>query len=69
MTIEDYRIQLGWSKAKLAREAEIDENTLNRAIRGEPIYRATASRIAKAISTGLGQTIPYTSIDGLQFAD
>ena len=69
MTIEEYRIQIGWTKAKLAREAEVDENTLNRAIRGEPIYRSTASRIAKALSRGLGQDIPYTSLDGLQFSD
>ena len=69
MTIEEYRIAIGWSKARLAREADIDENTLNRAIRGEPIYKATASRIAQAISKGLGHDIPYTSIDGIQFAD
>ena len=69
MTIEEYRIEVGWTKAKLAREAEVDENTLNRAIRGEPIYRSTASRIAKALSRGLGRNIPYTSIDGLQFSD
>ncbi len=69
MTIEEYRIEVGWTKAKLAREAEVDENTLNRAIRGEPIYRSTASRIAKALSRGLGRDIPYTSIDGLQFSD
>jgi len=69
MTIEEYRIEVGWTKAKLAREAEVDENTLNRAIRGEPIYRSTASRIAKALSRGLGRDIPYTTIDGLQFSD
>ena len=69
MTIEDYRIAIGWSKARLAREADIDENTLNRAIRGEPIYRSTASRIAKALSRGLGRDIPYTTIEGLQFSD
>jgi DNA-binding XRE family transcriptional regulator len=69
MTIEEYRIEVGWTKAKLAREAEVDENTLNRAIRGEPIYRSTASRIAKALSRGLGRDIPYTSLDGLQFSD
>ncbi len=39
MTIEDYRIKLGWSKSELARRADIDTNTLNRAIKGEPIYK------------------------------
>jgi hypothetical protein len=73
MTIDDYRILLGWSKSKLANEADIDMNTLKRAIDGEPIYRATAGKIAYAISAGLqrrGQPpIRYTDFDGLQFAD
>ncbi len=73
MTIEDYRIQLGWSKSKLANEAGIDMNTLKRAIDGEPIYRATAGKIANAISAELkrqGQPpIRYTDLAGLTFAD
>ncbi len=32
MTIEDYRIRLGWSQAELARKAGIDISTLKRAI-------------------------------------
>ncbi len=54
MTIEEYRVKLGWSKAKLAREADIDVGTLNDAITGKRIYKATASKIARAISEGLG---------------
>ena len=37
MTIEDYRVKLGWSKAKLARQADIDVGTLNDAIAGKRI--------------------------------
>ena len=73
MTIDDYRIQFGWSKSKLATEADIDMNTLKRAIDGEPIYRATAGKIANAISAELrrhGQPpIRYTDLAGLTFAD
>lgn len=73
MTIEDYRIQFGWSKSKLANEAGIDMNTLKRAIDGDPIYRATAGKIANAISAELqrhGQPpIRYTDLAGLTFAD
>ncbi len=36
MTIEDYRVKLGWSKAKLAREADIDIGTLNDALSKNP---------------------------------
>jgi DNA-binding XRE family transcriptional regulator len=69
MTIEDYRIKLGWSKSELARRADIDTNTLNRAIKGEPIYKHTAGKIASAISQGLGQEITYKDLDGVNFID
>jgi hypothetical protein len=73
MTIDDYRIEFGWSKSKLAKEADIDMNTLKRAIDGEPIYRATAGKIANAINAELqrrGQSpIRYTDFAGLTFAD
>ena len=73
MTIDDYRIQLGWSKSQLANEAGIDMNTLKRAIDGEPIYRATAGKIVNAINEELqrrGQPpIKYTDLAGLKFAD
>ncbi len=73
MIIDDYRIQFGWPKSKLANEAGIDMNTLKRAIDGKPIYRATAGKIANAISAELqrrGQPlIRYTDLAGLTFAD
>ena len=53
MTIEDYRIQLGWSLAELARRANIDVNTLKRAINGTPVYKRIAGAIASALSQGL----------------
>ena len=69
MTIEDYRIKLGWSKSELARRADIDTNTLNRAIKGEPIYKHNAGKIASAISQGLGQEITYKDLNGVNFID
>jgi len=50
MTIEDYRIEFGWSKSKLCKEADIEMNTLQRAIDGNPIFRATAGKIVGAIN-------------------
>ena len=47
MTIEDYRIEFGWSKSKLCKEADIEMNTLQRAIDGSPIFRATAGKIVE----------------------
>lgn len=69
MTIDDYRIKLGWSKAKLAREAHIDVGTLSDAIAGKRIYKATAGKIANALSKAVGQEVTYKDIDGLNLAD
>ncbi|MFL5663389.1 MAG: helix-turn-helix domain-containing protein [Ktedonobacteraceae bacterium] len=69
MNLEDYRVKLGWSKAKLAREARIDVGTLSDAIAGKRIYKATAGKIANAISRGLGYEITYKDIEGLNLAD
>ncbi len=69
MTIEEYRVKLGWSKAKLAREADIDIGTLNDALAGKRIYKATAGKIANALSRGLGQDITYKDLDGVNLID
>ena len=65
MTIEDYRIKLGWSQAELARRANIDINTLKRAIHGEQVFKHTAGAISTALSRGLGQDITYHDLDGV----
>ena len=73
MTIEDYRIEFGWSKSKLAKEAGIDMSTLKSAIDGNPIFRATAGKIVGAINQELQKrgrpTIRYTDLEGITFAD
>jgi hypothetical protein len=69
MTLEDYRVKLGLSKSKLARQADIDVGTLTDAISGKRIYKATAGKIANAISKGLGYEISYKDIEGLNLAD
>ena len=69
MNLEDYRIKLGWPKARLAREAGINVRTVSEAIAGKPIYKATAGKIANAISKGLEQEITYKDIEGLNLAD
>ena len=69
MTIEDYRIRLGWSQAELARKADIDINTLKRAISGQSIYKHTAGAIASALSQGLGYEITYKDLDRVNVRD
>lgn len=65
MTIEEYRVQLGWSLAEFARKADIDVGTLKRAINGQSIYKHTAGAIANALSQGLGYKITYQDLDGV----
>jgi transcriptional regulator with XRE-family HTH domain len=65
MNIEQYRKECGWSLRRMAHEADIDFNTLKRAISGENVSGDTARKIAKAISSELKQDIRYTQIEGL----
>jgi transcriptional regulator with XRE-family HTH domain len=65
MTLDYYRIECGWSKNEMARQARIDVNTLNRAMSGESISLNTAQKLSHAISKALGRTIHYQQIDGL----
>jgi len=53
----------------LAREAGIRAATVSDAEKGESIYKATAGKIANALSKGLGYEITYEQIEGLNFAD
>ncbi len=73
MTIDDYRVQFGWSKRHMAREAGIDTNTLKSAIDGNPVYRATVGKIANAINQELQRggenPIKYTELEGVMYAD
>lgn len=69
MTLDDYRLQLGWSLAELARRTGVDVSTIRRAIEGQQIYKHTASSIANALSQGLGYKISYHDIDGLNVRD
>ncbi|MBA2396677.1 MAG: helix-turn-helix transcriptional regulator [Ktedonobacteraceae bacterium] len=71
MNLEDYRANLGWSKARLAREASINVGTVIDAEKGKRVYKATAGKIANALSKGLGEgkEITYKDIEGLNLAD
>jgi hypothetical protein len=48
---------LGWSKARLAREAHVDPATISDAAAGKNIYKATAGKIANALSAARRQEI------------
>ncbi len=73
MTIDDYRVQFGWSRQQMADEAGIDPNTLRSAMTGGRVYRAKVGKIAEAISRELErrgkQPITYTDLEGVIYAD
>ena len=65
-TLEEYRIECGFSQSELARRAGIDFNTLRRALEGETVSATTARKIARAISQELGREVRYNDISGLK---
>ena len=74
MTIDDYRVSLGWTKTKLCEKADIDMGTLQRAASGVPVTRLTAGKIAEAFNRELEKrgrqpSIRYTDFDGVVFSD
>lgn len=69
MTIEDYRISLGWSATELARRAKLSAKTVSRIEKGEPAFPHTIGAIARALSDGLGRTITINDLDGVNITD
>jgi transcriptional regulator with XRE-family HTH domain len=65
MNLEEYRLACGWSKKEMARRADMDFNTLQKALNGESIAMKTANKLAHAISRELGQSVQWQQIDGL----
>ena len=66
MTLEDYRLQLGWSVAELSRQSGVSAQTIARAERGESIRTHIAATLARVLSEHLGKTITYRDFDGLE---
>jgi transcriptional regulator with XRE-family HTH domain len=69
MTVEEYRVSLGWSVSELARRAGLSTKTINRVEDGEPVYDHTVGAIARAFSEGLGRTITIRDLDGVNIAN
>src|SRR4051794_310417 len=68
-TIEDYRLQCGWSKNEMARRANMDFNTLQKVFHSEIVTIGTAKKLATAISRELDQKIRFQDIEGLNVKD
>jgi DNA-binding XRE family transcriptional regulator len=65
LTLKQYRINLGWSPSRLAKEAGLTYYAVDNAEKGHAIRAITAKAIADAISSALGREIRVTDIVGL----
>lgn len=65
MTLEGYRLQCGWSRNQMARQAGVDAATVGNALKGQAVSIATADKLATAISQKLGRPIHWQQIEGL----
>jgi DNA-binding XRE family transcriptional regulator len=65
MTLDQYRIECGWSRKEMARQANIDYVTFNRAMKGDTITSNSAEKLANTISKKLGRSIIWQQIEGL----
>ena len=57
MTLREYRLRLGWSRSRLAREANVTTQTISRMEDGESAYDYTAAQVAAALSKAYGTNI------------
>ena len=64
MKLEEYRRQLGWSQAELARQAGISSPTVSKAESGESINGRSAILICKALGRALGTPVGIDEIEG-----
>jgi hypothetical protein len=72
--LSDYLDMFSWSQADLARAAYVSPHCVRRALRGDPISRRNAAKIADALtdklqSRGVEGHIGVQSIQGLKVAD
>lgn len=69
MTIEEYRIRLGWSITELAKKSGLSTRTISRIENGEPAFAHNLGKIARAFSEELGQQITINDLKGVSIAD
>jgi len=65
-TLRKLRVDLGWSKTELAKEAGISPTIVKRAEEQRPIQARTARALADALSKAYAQEIKPSDIEGLQ---
>ena len=65
LTLREYRLNLGWSLHRLARESNLTDQSVRNAETGRVIRAETAKAIADALSRGFDREILVLDIMGL----
>jgi DNA-binding XRE family transcriptional regulator len=65
LTLREYRLNLGWSQNRLAKEADLTGQAVRNAEVGRVIRPDTAKAIADALARGFGREILVLDIEGL----
>jgi DNA-binding XRE family transcriptional regulator len=65
LTVKQYRINLGWTRVELAKQAGLSRQSIANAEAGKSISAPTAKAIAEALSRGYCRTIRVADIEGL----
>ena len=65
MTLHDYRIQAGMSITDVSRVSKVNDRTIRKAERGEPVQAYKISQIINAINTVTGKSYTLHDFEGL----
>lgn len=65
LTLKQYRANAGWSVTRMAKEAGLSRDAVEKAEKGTPIRAETAYRIAQALSRKLNEKVLVSDIEGI----
>ncbi len=65
MTLQDYRIQAGMSITDVSRASRVNDRTIRKAEKGEPVQAYKISQIINAINLATGNSYTLHNFEGL----
>jgi transcriptional regulator with XRE-family HTH domain len=69
VTVQDYRIRLGWSATELAKRTGLSARTIARVEKGVPVYAHTLGAIARVLGEATGKEIDIRDLDGVKITE
>jgi DNA-binding XRE family transcriptional regulator len=65
MKLDEFRETIPWSRAELARQAGLDNQTVMKAETGQVVQSKSVQAILKALSRATGRTVTLQEIEGI----